>query len=306
MRSYNLPHHSGIKMKSTHFRRLLFLAIAVLLCQGCTYKILFWERNIWQEFDGVFVVEEPDNMDLYATLLPNPFNVPEVPMVGIFTADYFDTEHWPITLTKYLTPYLESALFLRCEFEDTIGWYCAYMAVTTEAALIGGRRMGYPKILANSILFEQTEEGWIGSTMHNSEEHIRLDFDQESLNGLAGMSTIHKEFIQGNPVSDLTFTQILLKPPAIGPEVAIGNASPPPLVRRESGWVTIKLGGPVAGLIESGTVAPGLYQHFSLGPERDPSGTAIALTLLILLLSGCIVLFVWLGKRIKKRKHPAN
>jgi hypothetical protein len=180
------------------------------------------------------------------------------------------------------------------------------MAVTTEAALIGGHRLGYPKILADSILMVKTDLGWRGSTMYRNEEHIRLDFEQEQLDALAGLSDAHKEFLEGNAVSNLTPTIILLKPPAVGPEVVMGSCTPPPLVSRASGWVTIHLGGPVAGLIESGTVTPGLYQHYSMGPERDPSGTAIALTLLLLLISLCVVVLFWLVSRRKRRKLKSS
>ena len=93
------------------FRKQLIVAMVVFVCSGCTYKILFWERNIWAEFDGIFVIEEPDNLEKYASLLPDLLHMPEVPMVGMFCADYYDTELWPITLTKYLAPYHESAVF---------------------------------------------------------------------------------------------------------------------------------------------------------------------------------------------------
>ena len=292
-------------MKPSGFRKIILLFGVLLVFHGCTYNLLFWERNIWQEFDGIFVIEEPDDLDLYTNLLPDKFSMPEIPMVGIFTADYFDTEHWPITPTKYLTPYLESALFITCEYEGTVGWYCPYMAVTTEAALIGGHRLGYPKILADSILFEKSGEGWIASTQFKNNEHIGLYFRTASLDSLPANSLMQKEFLLGSRVSDLTFTTLLLKPPAEGPEVSIFSCSPPPLVKRESGWVTIHLGGSLSGLVKSGTVSPGLYQHFSMGSQRNPSGPVIALILLGILIAGFVVLLTWFIRRWKKGKIRA-
>jgi hypothetical protein len=276
--------------------------IAIFVCAGCTYEILFWERNIWTEFDGIFVIEKPDDLDKYEELLPEMFNMPKIPMVGMFNADYFDTEHWPITLTKYLTPYLESALFITCEYNGKEGWYCPYMAVTTEAALVGGHRLGYPKILADEIQFDKIEDGWNGSTMVDNVEHLGLQFIADPLDSLQIYSKEKVDFINGNEVSDLVFTTILLKPPAVGPEVAMFSCSPPPLVKRLPGLVTIQLGGPLEGLIEPGTVTPALYQHFSMGSGQKPSGPVIALILLGLLGSLCVLSLIWILRKVKGRK----
>jgi hypothetical protein len=293
-------------MKTAAFRKFGLLLVAILICQGCTYKLLFWECNIWQEFEGIFVIEEPVNLDVYRQLLPEQFGLPETPLVGIFTVDYIDTEHWPITPTKYLTPYLESAVFLLCDYNGTEGWYCSYMAVTTEAALIGGHRLGFPKIVADSINFRQTDQGWVGSTMFENKEHIRLDMKEESRTALTGHTSMQHDFINGNRISDLTDTTILLKPPAVGPEVSIFSCSPPPLVIRRAGLVTINLSEPYADLITPGTVAPGLYQYFSLGDGQGPSGPTIALVLLIILLSGITLLVVWFLRWLKRRKLHAR
>jgi len=284
------------------FRKYLIFAMAVFLSTGCTYKLLFWERNIWTEFDGIFVIEEPDNLDIYEELLPEMLNMPKVPMVGMFCADYFDTERWPITPTKYLNPYLESALFITCEYDGKEGWYCPYMAVTTEAALIGGHRLGYPKILADEILLEQNEHGWTGSTSLDDTEHLGLHFQMVPMDSLRNYSPTKMDFIHGNEISDLVFTTILLKPPAEGPEVVMFSCSPPPLVERLPGLATIQLGGPLEGLIEPMTVTPALYQHFSMGPGNDPSGPVIALILLALLVSFGVLLFMWTLRRFKRRK----
>jgi hypothetical protein len=284
------------------FRKYLVLAIVIFVCSGCTYNILFWERNIWTEFDGIFVIEEPDNLDKYASLLPESLNMPKVPMVGMFCADYFDTEHWPITLTKYLGPYLESAIFITCEYNGQEGWYCPYMAVTTEAALIGGHRLGYPKILADQIIFNKFEEGWNGSTIVDNVEYLGLHFTIYPMDSLQKYSTTKVDFINGNEVSDLLFTTILLKPPAEGPEVVIFSMSPPSMVERLPGLVSIQLGGPIEGLIEPGTVTPGLYQHFSMGSGQKPSGPVIALILLGLLGALCVLILVWILRIIKGRK----
>ena len=284
------------------FRKYLVFALVIIVCSGCTYKILFWERNIWTEFDGIFAIEEPADLDKYASLLPESLNMPETPLVGMFYADYFDTERWPITLTKYLTPYLESALFIRCEYKGQEGWYCPYMAVTTEAALIGGHRLGYPKILADQILFNILEEGWSGSTLVDDVEHLGLQFTIQPLDSLQNYSAEKVEFVNGNEISDLQFTSILLKPPAEGPEVVVFSLTPPPLLKRIPGLVSIQLGGPLEGLVEQGAVTPALYQHFSMGSDQRPSGPLIALILLGLFATFCVIILVWILRRLKMRR----
>jgi len=68
-------------MKRSGFRKVLLLSGVLLILNGCTYNLLFWERNIWQEFDGIFVIEEPHNLEIYADLLPEKFRMPEVPRI---------------------------------------------------------------------------------------------------------------------------------------------------------------------------------------------------------------------------------
>ena len=191
--------------------------------------------------------------------------------------------------------------FITCEYNGQEGWYCPYMAVTTEAALIGGHRLGYPKILADQILFDKHEDGWNGSTIKEGIENLGLLFISNPMDSLQNYQSSKIDFINGNEVSNLTFTTILLKPPAVGPEVAVFSMSPPPLVKRIPGWVTINLGGPLEGLIEPGTITPGLYQHFSMGSKTKPSGPLIALILLGLLGAFLVILFVWIRKRVKQR-----
>ncbi|MCP4118417.1 MAG: acetoacetate decarboxylase family protein [Desulfobacteraceae bacterium] len=53
------------------------------------------------------------------------------------------------SLTKPLGPYLEASIFLRCKYMDQTGWHSLTMPVTTEAANIGGRRLGFPKYVAD-------------------------------------------------------------------------------------------------------------------------------------------------------------
>lgn len=275
----------------------IILALVTLLNSGCSYRFLFWERNIWQDLHGIFAIGAPDDLDLYRQLLPKQFSAPEEPMVGLFVVDYVDTEPWPITPTKFLRPYLESAIFLRCHHKGQTGWYCAYMAVSTETAKIGGRRLGFPKFVADRMTLDRTDDGWIGSTVHDGTARMRMHFVTTPLRAIDDLSAFQEEFMQGRGAAELKGPIFLLIPPSEGPDVNVLPCSPPPLVARETGLVTIDLVEPYNGLIALGTVSPGLYQRFTVGSENGPSGL---LTLLFLAFLASLAAF--LVRAVRKRR----
>jgi len=239
-----------------------------MLLNGCAYKIFFWERNIWEDMQGIFTMVEPADLTLYRELLPEQFSMPEQPMVGVFVIDYLDTEPWLITLTKPLRPYLEASIFLRCNYEDQTGWYSLTMPVTTKAANIGGRRIGFPKYVADRITLEQTGIGWIGRVVHQGESPISLEFTAVPLTDIGELISIHEEFVKGQGDAELKGPVILLDPPGEGPKVRVITSSPPPLAIRQTGMVRIVLAEPWNRLVPEGTISPGLFQRFTLGADK--------------------------------------
>ena len=85
-------------------------AAVVTLVGGCSYRVLFWERNIWQDTKGIFTMVEPADLELYRELLPTQFTLPDQPMVGLYVVHFADTEPWPMTVTEYLFPYYEATV----------------------------------------------------------------------------------------------------------------------------------------------------------------------------------------------------
>jgi hypothetical protein len=92
---------------------------------GCSYKFLFWERNVWQDTQGIFAMVEAADAELYRELLPEQFSVPDQPIVGLYGVHFADTEPWPINLTQFLFPYFEATVLLRCKYEGRVGWHSA-------------------------------------------------------------------------------------------------------------------------------------------------------------------------------------
>ena len=94
--------------------------------------------------------------EIVKRLLPPPLKPGKKPLALAFVANY--------PKTNFGVSYLESALFLRAEFNGEEGNYCLAMPVTNDMALILGREMfGYPKKIAN-ITFHRQEKDVRGLT----------------------------------------------------------------------------------------------------------------------------------------------
>jgi acetoacetate decarboxylase len=80
--------------------------------------------------------------EIVRRLLPPPLKPGKRPLAVAFVANY--------PRTNFGVTYLESALFLRAEFNGEEGNYCLAMPVTNDIALILGREVfGYPKKIGN-------------------------------------------------------------------------------------------------------------------------------------------------------------
>jgi acetoacetate decarboxylase len=93
--------------------------------------------------------------DIVRRLLPPPLKPAAQPIVTAFVANY--------PRTSFDVTYLESAIFLRAEWEGEEGGYCLSMPVTSDIAMAGGREIfGFPKKIADVQLNRKgdTLEGW--------------------------------------------------------------------------------------------------------------------------------------------------
>jgi hypothetical protein len=280
--------------------RAVAAAVAVgVLLGGCSYQVLFWERNIWQDTKAIFAIVEPADLGLYRELLPQQFSMPDQPMVGLYVADFVDTEPWPITATELLFPYFEASVLLRCEYEGQVGWYSHVMPVSTEAAMIGGRRLGFPKYIADEIRLGPTAEGWQGAVVHEGQERLSLRFAEVPLDQLGPLSPLEEEFVSGSgDAANLREPIILLDPPGEGPGVNVLPVSPPPLAERRAGSVQVSLSEPYHRLVLPGTVAVGLYQRFTL-----PGGGGPPWIVVVLFLAALIGLTWWMLRRLRARRR---
>lgn len=88
--------------------------------------------------------------DIVKRLLPPPLKPARKPLATAFVANY--------PRTNFGVSYLESALFLRADFNGEEGNYCLSMPVTDDMAMAAGREIfGYPKKIG-SIQFHRRGE----------------------------------------------------------------------------------------------------------------------------------------------------
>jgi len=94
------------------------------------------------EMINVFWETKPEIIE---RLLPPPLEPSSFPFAMAFVANYPET--------NFGLPYLESALFIRCEYKGLVGNYCLAMHLDgpgKDLAMAGGREnVGFPKKLAN-------------------------------------------------------------------------------------------------------------------------------------------------------------
>jgi acetoacetate decarboxylase len=104
--------------------------------------------------------------EIVKRLLPPPLKPGKRPIAVAFVANY--------PRTNFGVTYLESALFLRAEFNGEEGNYCLAMPVTNDMALILGREVfGYPKKIAH-IQFNRRGKDVEGLTERHGRRFFQL------------------------------------------------------------------------------------------------------------------------------------
>ena len=105
--------------------------------------------------------------DVIAKLLPKPLKPAAEPIVLAYVA------HFP--KTNFGCSYREGALLVRALHGKKTGYYCIFMPVDNDMAMIYGREMyGYPKKMGD-IRLESTESGIIGSVSRKGVELLRIE-----------------------------------------------------------------------------------------------------------------------------------
>jgi len=174
----------------------------------------------------------PADLDLYRSLLPEQFDMPDQPLVVVTVADYYD-------VTLPLVPYREGYVLLQCKYQGRTGWYTYTMPVDDKTANDGGRAIGFNKYVADEITLEGQNGIWTG----------RVVFGGRTVMEIAFTTT-------GEPVTATGGEEVHLfnlLPPGEGPKVNEVNsaASGEETTATTSGSATVKAdpGEPWAGLL---------------------------------------------------------
>lgn len=210
----------------------------------------------FREFDGVTTHLEPKDVSLYRQVLPHPLTMPRRPIVTLFATDYIRVGPWP------LTRYQEWSVLLRCAYNGEEGWFSLTMPVTKWVPMTGGRRIGFPKYIADEITVKHMGETVVASGKHKGVTQIKLEFRP----GLTRSLTDWERQLMDDPTFFKAGDTFLLVPPGKGPRmlritlenVVQPNWSPCP------GMVQVQVDPSEnwAGLIPSGSAFPGTTNHF--------------------------------------------
>jgi hypothetical protein len=111
----------------------------------------------------------PADLELYRSLLPEQFDMPDQPLVVVTVADYYD-------VTLPLMPYREGYVLLQCKYQGRTGWYTYTMPVDDKIANDGGRAIGFNKYVADKITLEEQDGIWTGRVVHGGRTVMEIVF----------------------------------------------------------------------------------------------------------------------------------
>jgi hypothetical protein len=148
----------------------------------------------------------PTNLELYRSILPVKFDMPDQPLMVVAVAHYYE-------VTLPLVPYHEGYVLLQCKYRGRAGLYTITMPVDDKTANDGGRAIGFNKYVADTITLEEHDGMWIGRVFH------------------AGRTVMEVTFTGGGDPTTETGGQdntvlFNLLPPGVGPQVLEVNSSP--------------------------------------------------------------------------------
>src|SRR5512138_2449065 len=77
--------------------------------------------GMYRDFHALKAYFEPTDLALYRRLLPEPLDMPDLPVVMVFVADYIKVVSW------MMPTYREAAVSLRSSYSGEVGWYILTM-----------------------------------------------------------------------------------------------------------------------------------------------------------------------------------
>ena len=221
------------------------------------------KNGMFREFRGIRTIIDRINEQKYRDMLPKPFEPHEIPQISLFVADYMKVFPWP------MTRYQEGAVSLKCRYRGDEYWYVYTMPVTKRIPMWGGRRMGFPKYIADEIVLSQENDEWTGEVIHKNRRKLRLSFSvglDRDPRGPENILVSERSFFVGKSIN--------LCPPSQGPGVmtaelehkVIDNWNPYYGMMK----VDVDAGEPIDGLFDREDRYIGMYNEFIGGINLNP------------------------------------
>ncbi len=213
------------------------------------------KRGTYREFHAIKAHPEPADLSLYRQLLPSLFEMPDVPALMVFVADYVNI------LTPLMHSYREAGISLWSVYKGVPGWYILTLPLNSRVGLWIGLPVGFPKYLVRDIRLTQDEQGWHGQVKRAGETWLSLEFRPGITRPLAAWENESLQaatFFHGDSYT--------LVPPGKGPKVnrisflnPIPSALPPV---PGTACAAVDPGAPWAALANWDAPAPAAYCHF--------------------------------------------
>lgn len=204
----------------------------------------------------VYCVAVPVDLELYRSLLPRQFALPEQPMVDLTVFAYDRVR------PRLFRPYLEAFIRLRCTYDGVEGWFIKTAPVTSRAACWAGRRIGFPKYTVDAISLEGRPDCWTGEVKDDGAVIFRIEVAPGAT--WSGMGSEDKVLGESMTLRPL----FLLLPVDKGPgvqEIMVEDLDPGTRLARGTGPARLTLAPvhPLAGLFGRRSAYPGRFGHWT-------------------------------------------
>ncbi len=130
-------------------------------------------QNNFRASQSIGAIAAPEDLELYRRLLPQQFDLPDLPLVWVSIVDNTEVGPWP------LTPYQLGFISLHCAYRGEEGFHPLTMPENKWVPIWAGRTMGYPKYMAHRISLERVGEGWRGEVVRKGASRLLLEFSPE-------------------------------------------------------------------------------------------------------------------------------
>lgn len=223
--------------------------------------------NVFQQISAYFV---PIDLSLYRSLLPAQFEVPREPMVFVKGADY-QRARLPVG------PHKSAHVQILAEYEKQQGWYTLTMPEDEWLPVEMGKTIGYPKFVADSMVFDKSTRGWAVEVVSEGDNALSLSLqfeeDHSQANGFERISSkppliLLRKILPGYKEKPW-FLMMPLKSKDLEGQTVILRGEPIltglPQIREAFGTVrlSLKTNQPWSGLFPSEVMTKGVFFKFA-------------------------------------------